>query len=196
MTQNNINRMRSPISHLVLRMLISLMVSSAGIMLLDLVLRSIIPEDWGLNCLLILSPFITIVVCCILYSDAWRTAERDQNLVKYGHIVYRKYKGLIAGMIASLPGLLLALGSILMVGSDNVRTDALGALCRIFYEMMFTAFYWLHYILDYSAVALLLPICVLPAAAVLGYYMGYRGIYIRSYVMYNKKELEKKQSKR
>ena len=39
------------------------------------------------------------------YAGAWRIGERDRNLVKYGHITYRPYRGFIVGAVSLLPSL-------------------------------------------------------------------------------------------
>ena len=39
------------------------------------------------------------------YLSAWKTGERDRNLVKYNHITYQPKRGFIAGGIAFIPAM-------------------------------------------------------------------------------------------
>jgi len=192
-----INRLKNPTGALATRMLTALLIMSMTALVLNLVLGTIIPEGWGSNAfwLACITVPLTFIVCGSLYGAAWQCGEREYNLVKHGHLRYDPYKGIKAGVIAAVPGLLFALLAITMVGSANEQADAWGLIAQFLHTCMYTAFYWLDYVTggeaSLSAAALFLPVFAVPILSVAGFYLGYRAVYLRTYIFYNKEEAGK-----
>ena len=59
---------------------------------------------------------ILLISTCVLYTHAWHFGHRDRNLVKYGHMAYQKYRGLIAGACASVPFLIAGIALFIYAG--------------------------------------------------------------------------------
>ena len=133
---------------------------------------------------------VSVTVVCFavyliyVYIHSWRIGQRDYNLVLYNHITYNKWKPLIAAACSQIPGLILAV--LTLIPST-----------REFGRSVFSAFYfyaaWLlarfkdRFALIYF-VPLLLPLILAPGA----YHMGYRGIYLANKVVY---KMPKEQNK-
>jgi hypothetical protein len=52
-----------------------------------------------------------IILVMMGYSAAWQAGHKDYNKVKFGHMRYSPYKGLISGAISQIPLLFLAIGA-------------------------------------------------------------------------------------
>jgi hypothetical protein len=177
-------------------MISTMLVISVTTLLLSVVLGTIIPEGWGTNAfwLACLSVPLTVIACGSLYGGAWRHGEREYNLVKHGHIQYDKHKGIKAGLYAMAPGFVFALLTVTMAGSYNELHDAVGLMAQFLYTCLYTSFYWLEYLAGadrISAVALFAPVLILPILTTAGFHLGYRGAYLRTYILYSKKEAGK-----
>jgi hypothetical protein len=192
-----INRMKNPTIGLVTRMITTLLLMSIATLTVSLVLGTIIPEDWGSGAfwLACLSIPMTLLVCVSLYGGAWQFGEREHNLVKHGHVQYDPYKGIKAGFIVFAPGFIFALLAATLAGSAHETADAIGLIAQFFHTCLFTTFYWLAYITGgadrFSALAYFVPVAILPLLSAIGFYLGYRAIYLRTYILYSKREIGK-----
>jgi hypothetical protein len=161
--------------------------------LISFVLSTLIPEGWASDAfwLALISIPMTLAGCSSLYGAAWTVGEREYNLVKHGHLYYDKFKGLKAGLIAMIPGLLLALIAVAFVGSPLEQRDAIGLIAQFLHTCLHTAFYWLEYITSSpnqtSTVSMFLPVLAMPIMSAAGFALGYRGIYLRTSILYRKK---------
>lgn len=105
------------------------------------------------------------------YTDTYRKAMRDVNVVKYGYLKYDKLRGLKSGLLAQIPGLLLVILIFLTRGSD--ASD----LFRMFYSMLYMPLvHWIGILEEVTYLALLLPLIVVPISGFAGYYCGYNGL--------------------
>ncbi len=116
-----------------------------------------------------------------LYVEAWGTGDRDCNLVQFGRIARQPYKAALAGFLAQLPGLLLAILALLQRQEVLAGTWATWG-CSGLYLPFFWLFslwgsasgYWVY----------LIPPIVLPLFCQMGYALGYRRISLMQKIVY------------
>ena len=120
-----------------------------------------------------------------VYIHSWRIGQRDYNLVLYGHIAYNMWKPLAAAVISQIPGLILAIMTLIPPVSEVGRSFA-----GIFY-FFFTWF--IARLKDSFPAIYFIPALVPVILAPVAYHMGYRGIYLANKIVYNMpKEQENK----
>jgi hypothetical protein len=107
----------------------------------------------------------TAAYVVFIYLDAWRTGQRDFNLVKYGHIKEDKLKGLKAAVISQLPGLILA-----VVLAFFKAPDIAGQAYRWIYLFFCSV---VNLIAEKTAAAYFIPLIFAPIIAAVGYQLGY-----------------------
>ena len=59
---------------------------------------------------------IAFIMLCLIYTHSWHTGHRDRNLVKYGHLAYQRWRGVIAGMYACVPFVLIGVALVILTG--------------------------------------------------------------------------------
>ncbi len=123
-----------------------------------------------------------------VYIQSWRIGQRDYNQVLYGHIVYQKWKPLMAAAISQIPGLILAILSVLPATAETGRR---GASVFYFYFSWFLARFKESFPPVYF-LPILLPLILTTAA----YHMGYRGIYLANKLVYNMPKQQKEEKKK
>ncbi len=109
----------------------------------------------------------TAVYIACIYVDAWRTGQRDYNLVKYGHIKEDKLKGLKASIISQIPGLILAAVLIFYT-----KGDFFGQAYRWIY-LFFC--YVVNLLAEGTKAAYFIPLVFAPVTASIAYRLGYKG---------------------
>ena len=182
MAESNSNVMKSPFSHMVIRNLNMQLLAT---------LITFIPFLLSVAFLTLeASALVTSLVGCIIYfvliyNMNWATAERDRNLVLYGHMPEDKQRGLRAGIYAVIPLAVLTL--VLIVFS---YAGALPAWYQVLYKVLFLPFVvvtnWV--ITGTPLVFAGILVCALcPLAAWLGYHNGYNLIQIMPKVLYKQK---------
>jgi hypothetical protein len=134
-----------------------------------------IPED---TIQLIIFLFCFVFYVLFVYIEAWRTGERDHNLVLYSRIKYNKFKALYASAVSQIPGFVLSV-LLLITGSFNMQKFA-----RYFYLN------FIYHISYFDAepynmkIVYFIPILFAVIPAVLGYFLGYSGIRILDRLMF------------
>lgn len=136
--------------------------------------------DLGINVSPALTSGIITVICMALYLamtylEGWRRGERDHNLVLFKHMEYNKFRGLIAGALSQIPGIVCAI--IIIFPSASFSVERLGRYFYMNFNYMFICLDGLSasggvsglvYHLCYFLPALIAPI-VVGASYVLGY---------------------------
>ena len=132
---------------------------------------------------------IVTVICMALYVsmayvEGWRRGERDRNLVLYKHMEYNRFRGLIAGALSQIPGLVCA-----VVAFFPEKGASAERLARYFYmnfNYMFTsldaagsAVSGFVYHICYFIPAILAPIIV-----GISYHLGYKQIRVLDRLMW------------
>lgn len=101
------------------------------------------------------------------YTDIYKKAMRDVNVVKYGDLEYDKFRGLKSGLLAQIPGLIFV---ILRIVTPDFE------LWYYLYTLLYAPAIQLMGILDdVTVLAWLLPLFVVPITAQFAYYCGYEG---------------------
>lgn len=112
--------------------------------------------------------FIPVYVAMI-YTFAWGVAERERNMVLYGHMEEDKSRGLRSGLFAAIP---LALYSLVttVLAYMGTGTNVIGV-----YRICAAPFIFVvNPLIEYAPFALLLTALFSPLAAWWGYCNGYR----------------------
>ena len=128
-----------------------------------------------------------LIIAVNAYSKAWRCGSSDYNRVKFGHMEYKPYKGLIAGLVACIP--------YVVVGLFGVVCKLLNLEVLLFYR--FLSFPLLQYVnwlfvsetsikaVEMSALLVAqLPMLIIPLATLPGYILGYRQYNISEHLTY------------
>ena len=139
----------------------------------------------------LLSTILGVAMHAMLtYTTFWGTAERDRNLVLYGHIKEDKWRAVKASLCASIPLFLLTVLAVLNT-------------YFVFLPQSFTPIYrictlpYLYFVTAATTApvpgtaALLLIVLPGPIMAGWGYYNGYRLFRLRDKIIYKSKPREK-----
>jgi len=83
---------------------------------------------------------IITTICMILYLtmtylEGWRRGERDHNLVLFKHMEYNKFRGLIAGALSQIPGVICAVA--IIIPSVGFSVERLGRYFYMNFNYMF-----------------------------------------------------------
>lgn len=106
------------------------------------------------------------------YNACWNQAFKDRNYVKFGRMQEDRMRGLKAGLLASIPHLIIVIGYYIFrycIGGDAF--DLVNVIARVWF---------LPYLelIDAAAVAFpliwILLLIPMPLACLLGYQLGYR----------------------
>ena len=127
------------------------------------------------------------------YNDIWGRGMRDFNLVKYEYIKYNKLKGLISGLLAQIPGLILIL---LILITQNSAASTYSDVFKLAYFVLYSPF--ITFITGYlgiTSLAYFLPLLIIPIVSTIAYYLGYRNIGIVQRVIYQRKTDRSKNKK-
>ena len=131
------------------------------------------------------------------YTLCWRDAMHDRNGVKFGHINRFLPKGIIAGLIASIPALIVYLLYIISrsIISEKSSAAIIIHICYLFLNMPYLS---LVNIFHFNAAALAVLFIPMPVAACVGYLFGYKQISISEKLIYKniKNTDNSKQTKR
>lgn len=152
------------------------LIGSVLVMLLILPLIAYFPAGFMQTLFTIIS---VLILWSLLYTVSWREATKDLNRVKFGHMKKATYKGLIAGLFASLPLLI-----IYVIYICNIHSAPAYIVYLVFY-VPYSAFV-AHFKSNAAALALLL--IPMPIVAHIGYQMGQREWSILEKLVYKKRK--------
>ncbi len=129
------------------------------------------------------------IVCMLLYLimtylEGWRRGERDYNLVLYGHMEYNKIRGLIAGALSQIPGVLCAI--ILLFSSES-------SVAMRFSRFFYANFNFLFALMDEGAfsyaltkVLYFVPALLAPLVVGISYRLGYARLRLSDKIIWRK----------
>lgn len=133
---------------------------------------------------IVLGGVCILIGAALIYSTAWREGNRDPNRVHYGHMRKFPAKGLVAGLLASIPYFLLWLAFLLS------QSAAAGSSAAVVLEVVYRICNLQYVVLNDAVIRLpaacfvfLLPLPLFSAA---GYLAGYRHFAILPLLMYKK----------
>lgn len=130
------------------------------------------------------------------YTDIYKSAMRDYNLVKYKYIEYDPLRGLKTGLLAQIPGLLcVILMCILSLGSGT-WSDLFGVLWMVFYSPFVTLIGAIKTSISTSiwgyAPFYIIPMVVQPIVGCLAYKNGYNNVGIFYKLIYKSRDKDKR----
>lgn len=123
------------------------------------------------------------------YTDIYRMAMRDYNLVKFGYIPYEEKRGLRVGLLAQIPGVLLFILICVTRRGSAENADFFRLLYFILYSPAVNVISALE---DTTRLIYLLPLCVIPPVSFLAYKNGYNNIGIMNKIIYKSREKDKR----
>lgn len=130
------------------------------------------------------------------YTDIYKAAMRDYNLVKYGYIEYDKLRGLKTGLLAQIPGLVCVVLMCLLSLGSGIWSDLFGVLWMVFYSPFMVVIGAVKMGLDTSiwgyAPFYLIPMVIQPVVGYLAYYNGYNNIGIFYKFIYKTRDKDKR----
>ena len=146
---------------------------------------------------LVLSLILMVVWVYFDYTDVYKLAMRDYNLVKYEYLTYDEKRGLKNGLQAQIPGFIcVILMCVLSLGSgtwsDLFRVlwwalySPFGSIIGLIQDRMATASVWA------IAPFFLIPLAVQPVVGYLAYKNGYHNIGILNKLIYRSRDKDKR----
>ena len=142
---------------------------------------------------------IITVICMGLYLvmtylEGWRRGERDHNLVLFKHMEYNKFRGLIAGALSQIPGLICAIA--IIIPSVDFTVERLGRYFYMNFNYMFVA-------LDSASVSgfvyhlcYFIPALIAPVVVGVSYTLGYNQIRVLDRLIWRKPKDGKRENLR
>ena len=146
---------------------------------------------------LVLSLILMVVWVYFDYTDIYKLAMRDYNLVKYEYLTYDEKRGLKNGLQAQIPGLIcVILMCVLSLGSgtwsDLFRVlwwalySPFGSIIGLIQDQMANTSVWA------IAPFFLIPLAVQPVVGYLAYKNGYHNIGILNKIIYRSRDKDKR----
>lgn len=144
--------------------------------------------------------FVSIVLLILWvyfnYTDIYRAAMRDYNLVKYQYIQYDPLRGLKTGLKAQIPGVVLVLFMCILSLGSGTWSDLCGVLWIVFYSPFVTFIGLMKSLISTSvwgyAPFYLIPMLFQPAIGYLAYKNGYNNIGIFYKLIYKSRDKDKR----
>ena len=181
------NHPTSPFRYMVLRT-INTYIYAILICLLPLVIgtRFLTNEESDIGTQLLTTAVGMIVLFGLTYSTFWGTAERDRNLVIFGHMKEDKWRPVYGALVGMIP---LAVVILLLVVHIYVpfMPDWFDVICRI---VLLPFILFTRHATDYPSAfswALIFVTLWSPLAAYCGYYNGYHLIRLMDKLVYKQK---------
>ncbi|MDD6022888.1 MAG: hypothetical protein PUC06_01450 [Oscillospiraceae bacterium] len=130
------------------------------------------------------------------YTDIYRAAMRDYNLVKYQYIQYDPLRGLKTGLKAQIPGVVLVLLMCILSLGSGTWSDLCGVLWIVFYSPFVTFVGAMKSLISTSvwgyAPFYLIPMLFQPVIGYLAYKNGYNNIGIFYKLIYKSRDKDKR----
>lgn len=144
--------------------------------------------------------FVSIVLLILWiyfnYTDIYRAAMRDYNLVKYEYIQYDPLRGLKTGLKAQIPGVVLVLFMCILSLGSGTWSDLCGVLWIVFYSPFVTFIGLIKGLISTSvwgyAPFYLIPMLFQPAIGYLAYKNGYNNVGIFYKLIYKTRDKDKR----
>lgn len=144
----------------------------------------------------IISAVLIVLFVYFDYTDIFKAAMRDYNLVKYNYIEYDPKRGLKTGIMAQIPGILCVLLMCIMAKGSVTWSDFFGVLWMVFYSPFVTVVGAIKMAINTSiwgyAIFYLIPCILQPIVGYLAYKNGYenKGIFYK--FIYKSREKDKR----
>ena len=123
------------------------------------------------------------------YHEGWIGGFSDANLVRYGHMKPKLWKGFVVGLLGSIPGLVIALLSVANTQFGLTTVSFLGGdILAYLYGLWFMPVIGLFPSIDQNVVIRFLPLLIMPIVTCIGYIFGMRQISLRELLVYERKK--------
>jgi len=137
---------------------------------------------------LIISATVYFLIC---YVDAWNRGNTDSNRIRLGIMPDNKFRGVLAGLIAAIPGGILALlATVAELGIakfyDVFAVDLFTALNRVWHLPLGTLYLFVN---ENPFGNFLFPLFI-PVVSGFGYVMGLKEISLKYIFVYRNREEE------
>lgn len=137
---------------------------------------------------IILTCIVVLILWAILHGSCWHEAQRDRNRVKYGHMQKFMQKGVVAGLFATIPFLIIyILYAVNISNSQNFVYYILYIIFNLPYLTFAVAF-------RANALVLALLLLPMPIVSCLGYFAGYNNITFMDKLIYKNKKKQPSKS--
>ncbi|MCL2547471.1 MAG: hypothetical protein FWE06_09890 [Oscillospiraceae bacterium] len=134
--------------------------------------------------LMIVTLLFLVLYIYLAYQTVWPWGQRDYNKVKHERTRFHPYKGLLVGLVASIPGLLLILLTFAL--STWLPNHNISNISYLVLSLYYIVFYSLRAITHYPLIYLL-ALTVLPIASQVAFRFGYRSYNPLHEIFYRKK---------
>lgn len=142
-------------------------------------------------------PLITQLICLVIlflvfYVDSWKRGCSDGSRIRLGRQKKNYFRGFLVGLVAALPGLILALGAFLAETGTAAFYEVFEN-CDIFTVLHrvwnFTLSSFLVYANETPALNFAFPM-FMPVVAGIGYVMGMHEITLKQFLVYKNSDDE------
>ncbi len=142
-------------------------------------------------------PLLTQIICFVIlylvfYVDSWKRGCSDGSRIRLGRMKKNYFRGFLAGLIAAVPGLLLATGAFLAETGTMTflevfdECDVFTALNRV-WNMPLASF--LKYANEMPALNFVFPL-FMPIVSGIGYVFGMHEIALKQFFLYKNSDDE------
>lgn len=144
----------------------------------------------------VISLVLVVLFVYFDYTDIYKAAMRDYNLVKYKYLEYDPKRGLKTGIMAQIPGVLCVLLMCILAKGSVLWSDFFGVMWMVFYSPFVTLIGAIKLTIDTSiwgyAIFYLIPCLLQPIVGYLAYKNGYenKGIFYK--FIYKSREKDKR----
>lgn len=145
----------------------------------------------------VLSIVIIVLWVYFDYSDIYKLAMRDQNLVKYNYLEYDPMRGLKTGLLAQIPGLVCVLLMCVLSYGSATWSELFQVLWLVFYSPFMVVIGAIQTALPGASVwaiapFYLIPMLFQPFIGYLAYKNGYNDIGILYKLIYKTRDKDKR----
>mgnify|MGYP001409395937 CR=1 FL=1 len=132
-----------------------------------------------------------ILSCAMLlvfpYHECWQAGSYDYNYQKMGKGEIRMKRGIIAGLLACIPSLLIALFAMICAITGWMPGTLFDQnLAEFLYRGWFLPVSFFFPLLARSSAWYLLPVVLMPISATIGYVLGSKQIFLRDIFVYQR----------
>lgn len=150
-------------------------------------IRSSVSETGNALFRVVSAIFCTILLVCFIYPKFWAMGTKDSNLVHFKHKEEDKFKGLKAGLIAIIPGLiLLILMAFVLPNAQTALYKFLNCSVFTFAELIIGKAQTFNDINILQFIGLALLKLLIPLTAYAAYLLGYKNISLSEKFIYKK----------
>ena len=141
---------------------------------------------------------VILLILCVYfdYTDIYKLAMRDYNVVKYGYLEYNPKRGLKTGLLAQIPGLVCVLLMCVLSLGSGTWSDLFSVLWLVFYSPFASFVGAVKMTVNTSvwgyAIFYIIPMVFQPLIGYLAYKNGYNNVGIFYKLIYKSRDKDKR----